>query len=354
MTRPHDDVQDPLLDLLEGPRASAPVPDRAPRWQQGNFDTPEFLPADESFGERRRRGGSVREATKAARVAHSPIAVRAPIEDLSDIAEGGLRTQHETGYSRGFYGPEDRSKFEINTAGFSDHPVYGYMDIPEHESAASHYGEAKIRMRPHVRDRTTVMEGDSLDSRNQPAPVNDVASGRTPLPKWTDEGPAFDDSDLGYYEAQIHHPEDVESASYSTVSRRPLSRVPVTDMASVDLDWEQYEDFRENALDQNDVANWDPEWGPDYMDRESRRNLGQQFADQGVSVWHQERKHAYQPPLDLGEETLSEAGFRPASRYFEGAQEGDLHQHAANPQRPSDWSPLNAFQFREERHQQDY
>lgn len=346
-------MSDDLFDLIEKYDKPAGVPDRA-RWRQAQmFSTgPEPFPT---------KGDTPPTAEdERLRVAHSPVAIKAHLEDVGEIFEtGDLRTQHETQYSGGMFAPDYRAQEEDRL--FPDRPgtrpVYGYVDLPQHEDLTRQYGEMKYRLKNSVKDRSTVMLGDSLDAPNRPANLQDVASGRSPLPFWAEGGAGVQQdyadkaraSDSTYYETQIHSPNYPD---------QPLSRVPLSEVSSVDVDWAQWEDRHDDIMYSADE--WDPEWGPEYMDKESRRNLGAQFAEHGIPVWHTETKTAYQPPITDDPQFLKEAGFRPAMPNLPGYQRGDMVQepvdkeHAERLGLPHRFAPINWGQFREQRHQKDY
>lgn len=96
------------------------------------------------------------------------------------LATGRIKSQFETGDSRGYFGPERRAQQEAAMLDIHPsvdaryRPVYGYVASREddrHVPGASNYGEVLFEMRPSVRDRTTMTVGDSLGASVIPVPM---------------------------------------------------------------------------------------------------------------------------------------------------------------------------------------
>lgn len=107
------------------------------------------------------------------------VCVRIPASVLPQMFEAGrLKTQFETGSSRGDYAPEARSVAEERAfgipreAGAGSRPIYGflaedlthprYQHIGEFWKGVSHYGAVTLELKDDVRPRTTFSGGDSL------------------------------------------------------------------------------------------------------------------------------------------------------------------------------------------------
>lgn len=124
------------------------------------------------------------------------IGVRVNPADLSRIInDGRIKTQFESGKSKGKFAPGYRAQFESAWFGLDEkktdpkvRPIYGYVmtdgvrpaglgsaDIfAPATDALSQYGQIQIVLKDQVRDRTTAMFGDSLNNyrMGQPSPVN--------------------------------------------------------------------------------------------------------------------------------------------------------------------------------------
>lgn len=225
------------------------------------------------------------------------LSIRAHPENLPSILEtGDIRTQFETQSSGGMYDPAYRAARERDM-GFEGNPVYGYLH-PQREHAeavgsgdiyAQDYGEARFTTRPHVRDRATMISGDTLEADPDviPAPIRAVESDATMLPL---ESPMHDDpEEIPFYlEAQIHAQAD-----------EPHSRVYLgEDVSSLDFDYEPDRPGNRTPVSKRVERN---------------KIIGQQFQDQGISTWHNFEERTYQPPLPFGPEELSEQGFTRAT-----------------------------------------
>lgn len=278
-----DDL-DELLDLVE----PTPAPRRQNFAEGRLFDPgrPELKKSDD--------------VSTAATV--SELAVRAPVHAARGIAfHGDFRTQHEVHDTMGEYNPSYRAQRE-EEMGFSDHPVYGYMRAPSaefdayHDQSAEEYGDFRFTMKDSVRDRTTVAYGDTLDAQVKPVPLRDVEAGRAKVPA---VGPRMSRElplKSGYLEAQIHaRPEQTALAEMNMA--KPLSRVPLEDVARLDVDYpRRYSEYSDYSNNEQAMA--------DYKD------IGQQFADRGIPVWHNTSHDTYQPPLPFGDDDLAQTGFR--------------------------------------------
>ena len=137
------------------------------------------------------------------------VAVRVPLEFVdSVIKDGRLKSQFETGESKGALDPQLRRNVEYNGFGVPrDHPadkrpIYGYMadeSASMHNTTLEYYGGIALIMKDEVKERSTVTFGDSLDNG---LPASDIKS-----PSLTSmrvvEGVLNEDS-FTYIEAQLH------------------------------------------------------------------------------------------------------------------------------------------------------
>lgn len=247
-------------------------------------------------------------------LAHSPVAVRAPLESIPSIARtGDLRNQHEVGDSRGDYNPRGRKSWE-KRVGFPANPVYGYLDTQTHEQElvgakrlgethgqprAEHYGEAKFTLNT-PRSKVTVLNGDTLGVATPPRDLTAVRKdGEIPT-----GSEMFGNHRInGYMEAQVHGP----------VSETGNVRVPMSDVHSieVDVDW--------GSLTNVKVP------GPAREKHEAVIGLGEKY---NVPVSFNVEEHRYQPPLPYTDDELLDQGFhvgdeqstRYAPAHFEGTR----------------------------------
>lgn len=292
---------DALLDMAPGPGEQLRFP---------GMNGPAF---------KRRDGARKDYLAFSQQVAHAPTAIRAPWTAAPGILQTrDIRSQHETKSSKGYLNPGYRALAE-EAMDFPDHPVYGYQDIPDEGrayDAGSHYGNLKFTLKGEVKDRTTILNGDSLTGTDKPAkpiPVRDVQRGGTRLPKDSDawnETPDQQAKVEGYVEAQIH----------TNDPSQKLSRVPLSDVHSLDID---------HGGPANPVFH----------------KLGAQFQKKGVSTWHTTTESAYQPPLPFGHgKLMTDHGFEEhdlgkGSRYVRYSDKTPFH------------GPENLTDYRRTRHQ---
>jgi len=145
------------------------------------------------------------------------VRVRVPVRVLEQVlADGEVKTQHETGDSGGMLDPEVRADQERNMfAAEGTRPVYGYVMSKPGASYGSQsaYGDVALVLKRDVVDRTTMTVGDSLfrgDRSPAPIPLREVSSASPARitvattenrpgmgGRWSRELPS-------YFEAQIH------------------------------------------------------------------------------------------------------------------------------------------------------
>ncbi len=111
-----------------------------------------------------------------AMVKSGDLYIRAEAGTLPRILESGrIKSQFETGTSQGAFDPAARTHVESRQFGLgegtadADRPIYGYVARKDFTSYGgpsqtwvSCYGEVAIRLKDHMRGRTTVTFGDSL------------------------------------------------------------------------------------------------------------------------------------------------------------------------------------------------
>lgn len=223
-----------------------------------------------------------------------PVAVRVPEKVLPKVLQtGDIRSQHDTNSSMGYLNPSHRKEAEYYM-GFDDHPVYGYIDdTTERAGDLRHYGNVKFEMKNAVKDRTTVLESDSLPYEgfnptdiSQPVPVRNVQQGER-LPHFMDaEAGRNIDGEPDFIEAQIHS--DPETGN---PERR--SRVPLSDVHSATIE----------HLDRR-------------VDNFNYKDMGDELTSRGVRVEHLVPETRYQPPLPFDNLELGRQDF--TKRRFDG------------------------------------
>lgn len=155
------------------------------------------------------------------------IAVRVPLSKLDTIlSEGHLKTWKESKESGGYLDSEyERAKMESQVlgvpleAGVGERPIYGYFTRDKNGREANdtwlmQYGEVVLKLKPHIKDRSTFTDSDSLDygvySRLYPSPVNHpsifslfgVTNQTDVLHYWAPDSSHNPDNTI-YWEAQI-------------------------------------------------------------------------------------------------------------------------------------------------------
>ena len=187
-----------------------------------------------------------------ATLAASDVTIRVPEDVVQQIlADGEIKTQFETGTSRGALNHDVRRANEMTQFGLdpfqtaaNDRPVYGYVDVDgandmrENKAATqleanaynryltlSQYGNVRVVLKDHVKDRTTFTVGDSLDNAARSSPMAEPAmdswAGEYNLPKDLTPirgatSPVFEDT-RRYVEAQVHGGVHVTDIAYIVV-----------------------------------------------------------------------------------------------------------------------------------------
>ena len=142
------------------------------------------------------------------------------------ITEGRFKTQFETNTSGGALNQEYRAAAEEFMFGYAKNldvtqrPVYGYLRKVGGSDGASWYGDVLMDLKPAVRERTTVVWGDSLGLEAQPSPLTKIRATSVeprrgmPLPGRTGSP---------YTEAQIHGGLKVDDIARIQFEREPAA-----------------------------------------------------------------------------------------------------------------------------------
>lgn len=177
---------------------------------------------------RRSDSGNIKPAMLAQQAADLPpdtkVSVTVPANRVAAILKDGrLKTQFETGTSKGLNLPRVREDMEALMFGRPQgtnpamRPIYGMMEsggvtLPSSLRGNEQYGTVTLVLKDSVRERTTFTEGDSLNRQGDPVPAGD--SDKTLSALNFGSRAEFDQRAVtrsesakrssGYYEAQIH------------------------------------------------------------------------------------------------------------------------------------------------------
>ena len=157
------------------------------------------------------------------------VRVRVSSNVLDDIFDTGrMKSQFETGTSSGVLSPASRAEWETQLFGYSpdlpaeQRPIYGYVaskDAPAGESDAegvAMYGDAILRLKDDVRERSSVTFTDSVEAEVAPSPMTGQPKMESTItfdayPSGSVYGDAWDPLTWerswdvpGYAEAQVH------------------------------------------------------------------------------------------------------------------------------------------------------
>lgn len=182
--------------------------------------------------------------------ADKKIAMRVTPSNLGKIlADGRVKTQFETGTSKGLNDKNARAAHEAMMFGLSldpnvdreSRPVYGYVAVDgirpvgvsvgsqgTGTDALSQYGQVQVVLKNEVRDRTTAMYGDSMNHGRfgVPSPVNQ--------PSWMSFTPMVDNGGIAANFGDLDRdPEDFELRSNAYVEAQVHGGVTVDDIAEV-------------------------------------------------------------------------------------------------------------------------
>jgi hypothetical protein len=147
--------------------------------------------------------------------------------DLVLHDDGVFKSQHETGSSGGYFGPETRERRESEMfSAANTRPKYGYLaerDQPSRNSKSlSFYGDITVEFKDEVAKRTTFTVGDSLSSGLAAMRVSDAHTSTV------ERMAATLQSGGSYIEAQIH----------GNLTMNDVVRIYVTKRDYYDIDYE--------------------------------------------------------------------------------------------------------------------
>jgi hypothetical protein len=157
------------------------------------------------------------------------VRMRIGVNELNSILhdDGVFKSQHETGSSRGYFGPEKRERRETQMfSAANTRPKYGYLSERDQRSknarSLSFYGDIAVEFKDEVAKRTTFTVGDSLNEELAAMRVEDI-------PSASPERRAVTANSLGsYVEAQIH----------GTLTLNDVVRIYVTKRDYYDVDYD--------------------------------------------------------------------------------------------------------------------
>ncbi len=161
-----------------------------------------------------------------ARIARDhPVGVRVPYDSAIMILESGrVKTQFETNTSQGMYSTKLRARAEDYGLGIprdldpTKRPVYGYFMGAAQNDGASGYGEIIFELKPSIKNRTTITQGDSLngfaDGKQIGTPARNPGIGSVKFDDYHQNNPMIKqglrnnefllDRNIDYFEAQIY------------------------------------------------------------------------------------------------------------------------------------------------------
>lgn len=195
------------------------------------------------------------------------VRTRVPIEVIDKIAaDGRLKSQHESETSRGYFGPEVRSKAEETMFGVKGvNPIYGYIQKEGANAGyVGSYGPVSLVMKPEVLEqRTTLTLGDSLALKPAPIFINEIRELDTRDLANAVLAASYDFLQYPEYPAsakRLRPGQWVATSSYveaqmlGTVSTKDISEIIVTTSATADKVRQAFPDIPIRI--QSDVA-WD-------------------------------------------------------------------------------------------------
>lgn len=185
----------------------------------------------------------------------APVVVRIPhFDSVADgiIQHGRLRNLFETGKGMGVQNKGIRQEAEHNVLNIpldtpeTERPIYGMLGVDHymhnngivHEKGfelapSSHYGSIIAVVKPHVKERSSFVEGDSLDNKKKHTlfdsktlhnfPYVAMNSSLDPHERYSAFGDPVDVTGVGYIEAQIHGGVDFAKDVDSLHVRMPKS-----------------------------------------------------------------------------------------------------------------------------------
>lgn len=177
-----------------------------------------------------KKRGEYPNPAKAAELQHyvdnGTVSVRMfPHQFNSMLDDGRFKTMHEVGFTNGMHDP-NKKQFEQNLWGA--HPTYGYV-APKaqdgttgghYDHAVSMYGPVKVELKDHMKQRSTVTDGDSWVGIPHPSPATEIDPATT---SYKPDSPVlhhpYGQWEGSYVEAQVFggvKPEDIKHVSFAT------------------------------------------------------------------------------------------------------------------------------------------
>lgn len=168
-------------------------------------------------------------------VDQSEVFSRVPDEKaMLAILEGGFKNQFQLGKSAAVYDPKGRAIAEARAMGVpmdtphDQRPIYGYLSsskIPPEQEAAEGYGDFIVKLKPHMKERSTISFGDSFrgSTNNEFLSVSSTEASHNAIHPAAIAGAglgsldsieAFNAKQKKYIEAHMHGgvtPDDIES-----------------------------------------------------------------------------------------------------------------------------------------------
>ena len=141
------------------------------------------------------------------------IIVRVPFEAIENIAKEGLKTQQETGTSRGTFDPTLRDAIETRMFDAANtRPIYGYtLTTRRPSNGPTNYGEVALELKSSVLTRTTLTAGDTFGETvlvtggpMAPIPVLDIPSASGKRLMAASAYRATPSANPSWFEAQVH------------------------------------------------------------------------------------------------------------------------------------------------------
>lgn len=208
------------------------------------------------------------------------------------LAEGAIKTQHETGFSQGEYNPHLRTQLEEDM-GFEANPVYGYLARDPNEFG--HYGRVDFHLDSSVKERTSAYAGDTLTDHDLvpgeipvPTPIPELRSGTSGIDRSTYYH-EDDLTELPYIETLTKSDSRPETLGYPKRRAGVTARVPVSDIHRMTI----------GPPDPVDPLAVDSPLIPSPASLE----LGAAAAAQGIPVDYRVEDLVTQPELDLMDPT---------------------------------------------------
>lgn len=242
----------PLRTALEAPASRVPQP------SQSVIDTVEAKldTAIARLASRYKTTPAEVEATVAKAAAEltdpsKPVSLRASSGSLDAILDSGrFKSQFETGTSGAVLNKELRAEAEEKGMGIArnvaaaERPIYGYIANPQFDRYLKDYGDLIVEFKSEIRERTTVMMGDSLTPMNAgqgvPAPLNSLRKSAwdgniTSLYETAKGEEEWAMTGMEYVEVQIHGQAKVSDIARIRDTGRALTSAQLQRLRGLDI-----------------------------------------------------------------------------------------------------------------------